>query len=57
MERVLFYFLPVLLVLVLVIVFTLIMTYLVYIIKKNNIKVKNMELHAGKHHWFRIVYK
>ena len=49
--------LPVILACVCAIVFTLVMTYLVKTFKRNKTEVKNLELHAGKHHWFKIEYK
>lgn len=57
MERILFIIIPAIMVYVCVIIFTLVMTYLIKTIKKNKTKVKKLELHAGKHHWFKVEYK
>jgi len=58
MEHVmLFNLLPEIMACICVIVFTLAITYLVKTIKKNKANVKNLELHAGKHHWFKVEYK
>lgn len=58
MERILLLStLPEIMVCVCVIVFTLVMTHLIKTIKKNKSEVKNFEVHAGKHHWFKVEYK
>lgn len=58
MERILYSLaLPEIMACVCVIIFTLAMAYLIKTTKKNKTKVKKLELHAGKHHWFKVEYK
>lgn len=57
MEQIIFLAVPAIMVCACVVVFTLIMTHLIKTIKNNKIEVKKLELHAGKHHWFKVEYK
>lgn len=57
MEQVLRLLLPEIMVVVSVIVFTLLLILFIKALKKIGGKVKNLELHVGKHHWFKIEYK
>lgn len=57
MEQMLLLAVPAIMVCACVIIFTLAMTHLVNTVKKNKAKVKKLELHAGKHHWFTVEYK
>lgn len=57
MERVFMLLLPELCAIVFAFVFTLVYIIFVVMLNKKKTKVKNVELHVGKHHWFKVEYK
>lgn len=57
MERVFMLLLPELCAIVFAFVFTLVCIIFVIMPNKKKTKVKNVELHVGKHHWFKVEYK